>query len=129
MPASFSIVNHALVVLSFFRCLLSCHEDFRYNIDAVDILIRSGLVSLQQYDAFLSSVIENGLNSVAVSFAMQLLQRLCIEEKHPSNGISEVGSLCSCVGFFNLFYVLGYVRQRTLSRCYRLKHLDLLLHL
>ncbi|PVD20962.1 hypothetical protein C0Q70_19125, partial [Pomacea canaliculata] len=71
------------------RCLLSCHEDFRYNIDAVDILIRSGLVSLQQYDAFLSSVIENGLNSVAVSFAMQLLQRLCIEEKHPSNGISE----------------------------------------
>jgi hypothetical protein len=65
-----------------YRCLIECREEYRYNIEAVDCLIRTGLVSMPQYDMHLAQSMENGLNYMAVAFAMQLVQRFCIDEKH-----------------------------------------------
>ena len=72
-----------------FRCLIDCRDDHKYNIEAVDCLIRSGFVNMMQYDAFLVQLMENGLNFMAITFAMQLVQRYCVDEKHNSQ-ITEV---------------------------------------
>ncbi|XP_064641680.1 CCR4-NOT transcription complex subunit 1-like isoform X3 [Lineus longissimus] len=64
------------------RCLIECREDFKYNVEAVDVLIRSHLVNMQQYDVHFAQSMDNGLNYMAVAFAMQLVQRFCIDEKH-----------------------------------------------
>lgn len=63
------------------RCLIECREEFKYNVDAVDCLIRSHLVSLQQYDMHLAQSMENGLNYMAVTFAMQLVQLYLVDER------------------------------------------------
>ena len=73
----------------FLRCLIDCRDDHKYNIEAVDCLIRSGLVNMMQYDTFLVQLMENGLNFMAITFAMQLVQRYCVDEKHNSQ-ITEV---------------------------------------
>ncbi|XP_046333509.2 CCR4-NOT transcription complex subunit 1-like isoform X5 [Haliotis rufescens] len=87
------------------RCLIQCRDEFKYNIDAVDCLIRSGLVNLQQYDVYLSQLMENGLNHVAVSFSMQLVQRFCIDDKHNSS-VSEAD-------FYNTIEALGAIASRS----------------
>ena len=60
--------------------------------EAVDCLIRSQLVNMQQYDLHLAQSMENGLNYMAVAFAMQLVQRICTEDKHDQS--NEVCRLC-----------------------------------
>ena len=67
--------------MNFSRCLIECRQEYRYNIDAVDVLIRSHLVQMQQYDHHLAQSMENGVNFMAVTFAMQLIQRFCVDEK------------------------------------------------
>ena len=57
-------------------------EENRFNLEAVDILIRSGLVNMAQYDMFLYQLMEQSRSLVAVQFAMQLVQRYCVEDKH-----------------------------------------------
>lgn len=64
------------------RCLIEIGDDYKYNFEAIDLLIRSQLVNLQQYDLFLAQHMENGVNYMAVGFAMQLVQRYCVDEKH-----------------------------------------------
>ncbi len=54
---------------------MECREDYRYNADAVEALIRAHLVSMQQYDLHLAQAMENGLNYMAVQFAMQVRAR------------------------------------------------------
>ena len=73
----------------YFRCLIDSREDHRYNIEAVDLLIRSSLVIMAQYDIFLVQLMENGLNMIAITFAMQLVQRYCIDDKINSH-VTEV---------------------------------------
>ena len=68
-------------ILTCCRCLIECREEFRYNVDAVDCLIRSHLVSLPQYDLHLAQSMESGLNYMAVSFAMQLVQLYLVDER------------------------------------------------
>lgn len=63
------------------RFLSDCREDLRYNIDALDTLIRAGLVNLPQYDLALAQLMENGINYMAVNFAMQLVQLFLIEDR------------------------------------------------
>jgi len=56
------------------RCLMTTSEDNRYNnIDVVELLIRSGLVILPQYDMYLSALLENGLNVNGYTFVQRLL--------------------------------------------------------
>ncbi len=38
-------------------CLIEMREEIKYNLDAVDILIRSGLVALYDYDKHLAQVL------------------------------------------------------------------------
>jgi len=61
------------------RCLTTCREDLRYNIEAVDLLISNQFVLMQQYDVHLAHSMENGMNYPAVVFAMQLVQRFCTD--------------------------------------------------
>ena len=107
-----------LKIIYFCRCLIECREEYRYNLEAVDYLIRAHLVNMQQYDLHLAQAMENGLNYMTVHFAMQvsaraiwinekilkvslqllsmvytlffiqLVQRFCIDDKHASQ-ISE----------------------------------------
>lgn len=66
------------------RCLMECREEYKYNIEAVDCLIRSHLVNMPQYDQHLALSLENGVNFIAIQFAMQLLRLYLIEERHSS---------------------------------------------
>nr|CAD7424776.1 unnamed protein product [Timema monikensis] len=63
------------------RCLIESREEFRYNLEAIDCLIRSHLVNLQQYDMHVSHSMDGGLNFMAVAFGMQLVQLYLIEER------------------------------------------------
>lgn len=94
------------------RCLVEHRDEYKYNVEAVDLLIRTHLVNLQQYDIHLAQVeishsvvislcdvtqakrsfniifslqsMENGLNYMAVAFAMQLARLYLLEEKQGS---------------------------------------------
>lgn len=78
------------------RYLTDCREEQqRYNIDAVDTLIKSGLVNVPQYDMALAQCMENGLNYMGVSFAMQLVQSYLIEDRS-SQFVTE-SDLCNTI--------------------------------
>ncbi|XP_013418035.1 CCR4-NOT transcription complex subunit 1 [Lingula anatina] len=85
------------------RCLVECREDYRYNLDAVDCLIKSHLVNMQQYDLHLAQQMENGLNYMAVAFAMQLVQRYCVEEKQTGMATNTEAD------FYNTIETLGRI--------------------
>ena len=38
------------------RCLIECRDEYKYNVDAVELLIRNHLVNMQQYDLHLAQV-------------------------------------------------------------------------
>lgn len=96
------------------RCLIECRDEYKYNVEAVELLIRNHLVNMQQYDLHLAQVkrtcilggeelqsllpktcgwtsalmpfsfwqsMENGLNYMAVAFAMQLVKILLVDER------------------------------------------------
>lgn len=61
---------------------MQSREDTRYNLDVVELLIRNGFVVMPQYDSYLSSLMENGLNQIGINFTTQLMQRLCVDDKN-----------------------------------------------
>jgi len=82
------------------RYLLECREEFKYNVEAIDCLIRHHLVSMQQYDMHLAQSMENGLNYMATAFAMQILQRFFVDAKDTSIGEGD---------FFNTIETLARI--------------------
>ena len=68
---------------------MECREEYRYNVEAIETLIRHHLVHVAQYDLHLAAGMENGLNYTAASFAMQLLQRFCVDDKASLEVINE----------------------------------------
>lgn len=40
------------------RCLIECRDEYKYNVEAVELLIRNHLVNMQQYDLHLAQVRE-----------------------------------------------------------------------
>lgn len=38
------------------RCLIECRDEYKYNVEAVELLIRNHLVNMQQYDLHLAQV-------------------------------------------------------------------------
>lgn len=42
--------------LCFHRCLIECRDEYKYNVEAVELLIRNHLVNMQQYDVHLAQV-------------------------------------------------------------------------
>ncbi|XP_063103490.1 CCR4-NOT transcription complex subunit 1 isoform X7 [Cavia porcellus] len=67
------------------RCLIECRDEYKYNVEAVELLIRNHLVNMQQYDLHLAQSMENGLNYMAVAFAMQLVKILLVDERSVSH--------------------------------------------
>lgn len=63
------------------RFLTECREDLRYNFDAVDTLIRAGLINVPQYDCALAQCIDSGPNYIAIAFATQLVQLYLVEDR------------------------------------------------
>ncbi|CAL8262506.1 unnamed protein product [Merluccius merluccius] len=63
------------------RCLIECRDEYKYNVEAVELLIRNHLVNMQQYDLHLAQSMENGLHYMAVAFAMQLVKLLLVDER------------------------------------------------
>lgn len=68
------------------RCWAECREEFRYNLDIIDCLLRAHLINLQQFDMHLASVLEQALNPagvgsaiLALGFAMQLVHVYLLE--------------------------------------------------
>ncbi|KTG44811.1 hypothetical protein cypCar_00007123 [Cyprinus carpio] len=66
-------------------CLIECRDEYKYNVEAVELLIRNHLVNMQQYDLHLAQSMENGLNYMAVAFAMQLVKILLVDERSGSH--------------------------------------------
>lgn len=66
------------------KYMMECREEIRYNLEAVDLLISSNFVNLQQFDLMLSQSFDGGNNYLAVAFAMQLIQHYCIDERQNS---------------------------------------------
>ncbi|XP_071394534.1 CCR4-NOT transcription complex subunit 1 isoform X6 [Centroberyx affinis] len=67
------------------RCLIECRDEYKYNVEAVELLIRNHLVNMQQYDLHLAQSMENGLHYMAVAFAMQLVKLLLVDERTVSH--------------------------------------------
>ncbi|CAH1107243.1 unnamed protein product [Psylliodes chrysocephalus] len=78
------------------RYLTDCRdEQQRYNIDAIDTLIKSGLVNVPQYDLALAQCMENGPNYMGVNFAMQLVQLYLIDDR--SGQFVTESDLCNTI--------------------------------
>ncbi|XP_028814690.1 CCR4-NOT transcription complex subunit 1 isoform X2 [Denticeps clupeoides] len=67
------------------RYLIECRDEYKYNVEAVELLIRNHLVNMQQYDVHLAQSMENGLHYMAVAFAMQLVKLLLVDERSVSH--------------------------------------------
>ncbi|XP_052816540.1 CCR4-NOT transcription complex subunit 1-like isoform X2 [Mya arenaria] len=90
------------------RCVSEgCREEHRFNLEAVDILIQSQLVNLNSYDMYLFQLMESDRNGVAITFAMQLVQRYCVDDKR-SGQITEA-DFANTIEF--LSYFAGKSRQ------------------
>lgn len=77
------------------RCWAECREEFRYNLDIFDCLVRAHLVNLQQFDMQLASILEQALNPtgvgssiLALGFAMQLIHVYLLEG--PASGVQVI---------------------------------------
>nr|CAB3232164.1 CCR4-NOT transcription complex subunit 1 [Phallusia mammillata] len=66
------------------QCLTNHRDEYKYNVEAVELLIRSHLVNMQQYDQHLAQAMEGGLNYMAVVFAMRLVRLFLVDEKQGS---------------------------------------------
>lgn len=63
------------------KVLIDCRQAYRFNLEAVDLLIRSRLVNMVTYDLQLAASMENGLNYPAVDFAQQMIRLYLVEER------------------------------------------------
>jgi CCR4-NOT transcription complex subunit 1 len=61
--------------------LVDSREEVKWNIDAVDALIRSNLVNLFEYDKYLANAMENGHNGSVINFAMMLVKIYLIDDR------------------------------------------------
>merc|ERR1719402_2098065 len=60
--------------------LVEARDEIKWNIDAIDALIRSSLVNLFEYDKYLAACMDNGTASV-IQFAMMLVKIYLIDDR------------------------------------------------
>lgn len=89
------MIKYGYRILFFYRALLESREEYRYNTEVVDLLIRSHLLNLPMFDSHLASAMENGMNYVAVAFCIQIVQHYLVEERNPSLVTEQ--DLCHCI--------------------------------
>lgn len=63
------------------RALIECRTDSRFNLDAIDFLIRSAFIDVPTYDLHLAQSMENGLNFQVVNFAVRLVRLHFVENR------------------------------------------------
>lgn len=87
----------------------------KFNVEAVDTLIRANLVNMLQFDTYLANALEKGNNLLAMTFAIQLVQMYLIDDRFSSN-VNE-SDLYNTVGYQNILIyttlVENYVRIAT----------------
>ncbi|XP_013136530.1 PREDICTED: CCR4-NOT transcription complex subunit 1 isoform X2 [Papilio polytes] len=76
------VYGHVWTTKQITCCLTECRDELRYNIEAVDCLIRNHLINMPQYDLALAHLMDNGNNYVAVAFAMQLVQLYLVDDRN-----------------------------------------------
>lgn len=64
------------------RVVLECREEYRYNLECIDVLIRSQFINMPQFDLHLAHAMDNGQNYVAVSFAMQVIRLYLLDDRN-----------------------------------------------
>lgn len=74
--------------------MIEANEQHKYTIEAVDCLIRSQLVNMPQYDMYLAQLMENGMNYMAVTLAMQVVQRFCVDDKASATEVNIYLTCC-----------------------------------
>lgn len=68
------------------RFICECREEYRWNVEAVEILIRSRLVVMKDFDSYLTQSINNSSNYTVASFALQLIGKFLND---PQDNIRE----------------------------------------
>ena len=56
------------------KWVIECRQDVRFNLDAVDVLIRAQLLSLPDYDAFLAQTLADPINFQGHQFVQRLVK-------------------------------------------------------
>ncbi|XP_048577201.1 CCR4-NOT transcription complex subunit 1 isoform X2 [Nematostella vectensis] len=67
------------------KFVCDCPPDLKFNVEAIDLLVRSHLLSAPEFDLHLVQCIENGHNLSALHFAIQLVKFMA-DEKHGNEG-------------------------------------------
>lgn len=70
-----------MYLLKKIRALMESRDELRFNIDAIDVLIRAGLVNMSMYDMHLAMSMENGANYVSMAYVKQFLQNYLIDNR------------------------------------------------
>ena len=69
--------------------LVDSREEVKWNIDAVDALIRSSLINLFEYDKYLAAAMETGRDPGVINFAMMLVKIYLIDDRSNANIIES----------------------------------------
>ena len=64
--------------------IVEAREEIKWNIDAIDALIRSNLVNMFEYDKYLAACIDNGTTNI-IQFAMMLVKIYLIDDRSSSH--------------------------------------------
>ncbi|XP_045510260.1 CCR4-NOT transcription complex subunit 1 isoform X1 [Colias croceus] len=76
------VYGHAWTTKQITCCVTECRDELKYNLEAIDCLVRNHLVNLPQYDLALAHLMDSGNNYVAVAFAMQLVQLYLVDDRN-----------------------------------------------
>ncbi|XP_063970716.1 CCR4-NOT transcription complex subunit 1-like isoform X2 [Lytechinus pictus] len=87
------------------RVVCETNSERKYNLDAIEQLLRTHLVNLQTIDMHIATSMENGLNYGAVGFAMSVVKRFLIDEKQ-SNVLNEAD-------LYNTLHVLARIATQS----------------
>uniref|UniRef100_A0A4W3H1B4 CCR4-NOT transcription complex subunit 1-like n=1 Tax=Callorhinchus milii TaxID=7868 RepID=A0A4W3H1B4_CALMI len=63
------------------RCLIECRDEYKYNVEAVELLIRHHLVNMQQYDIHLAQMHQQGILKTddLITRFFRLCTEMCVE--------------------------------------------------
>uniref|UniRef100_A0A8C3PFE8 CCR4-NOT transcription complex subunit 1 n=1 Tax=Chrysemys picta bellii TaxID=8478 RepID=A0A8C3PFE8_CHRPI len=63
------------------RCLIECRDEYKYNVEAVELLIRNHLVTMQQYDLHLAQMHQQGILKTddLITRFFRLCTEMCVE--------------------------------------------------
>ncbi|KAL4002895.1 CCR4-Not complex component Not1 family protein [Acanthocheilonema viteae] len=72
------------------RVIVDCRLDYRFNVDAMDLLAKHMLIQMNVYDQNLAMLIDSGSNFEALIFAQRFLKMLTINNPiHSRQAVSE----------------------------------------